>query len=314
MALTQMECLADSLNERKRESEQFQAYKAMLQQISGPFSSLFLSSDQRSKYLLREDNVIQLEFNNNDGQLQKSKPRRLFLANDKVICVSVAPKQSHDFGATEKLTLKWTYQLNDVEMIDDSMSAKSFSRFVTSGSSKFNISGKGSYNISPNNQGEIESLANDLSNLMHDYNIMSRINDLVTQLKGNYRDINLNTTKNALNTIQTSIKKKDEEIAWMDSCCLQIILKNKSGKEEIVFFRTESPEIKREWITELRLAQLALDPNNSPAWEFFDRETCRSSLSMPLFTKMQPVYKSTQHQTEVFFYKTNFILINKISW
>lgn len=284
MALTQMENLADSLNEGKRKSEQYQAYKVMLHRISAPFSSRFISS--RLNYLVREDNVIEMEFNH-EGQLQKSKSRRLFLANDKLICVSVAPKQSHDFGSTEKLTLKWNHHLSDIEMVDNSK--KKFNRFATSGTST----------IAPIDQAEQEMLANELSNLMYDYNIMSRINDLAAQLKGNYVDINLNTTKKALKSIQRSIMQKDEEIAWVDSCCLQMILKNKTGKEEVFVFRTESPEIKREWVNEFRLAQLALNPNNSPAWESFDPEKFRSSL--PLFLEMQSIYKphKTQLQTEV---------------
>lgn len=148
---------------------------------------------------------------------------------------------------------------------------------------------------------------------------MSRVNDLVGQLKGNglcfsqsfftqnfpansgdYSDINVNITKNVLNQIQTSIRKKDEEMAWVDSCCLQIIVKLKSGKEETLTFRTDNPGVKREWITELRLAQLALDTNNAPAWEVGDRDTHQRPLTkMPLFVRMHPVYKSTQHQTEV---------------
>ena len=50
-------------------------------------------------------------------------------------------------------------------------------------------------------------------------------------------------------------------------------------------------------VLELRLAQLALDPNNSPAWDVPEQER-RPSTKMPLFVKAQSVYKS-QHQTEV---------------
>lgn len=58
--------------------------------------------------------------------------------------------------------------------------------------------------------------------------------------------------------------------------------------------------VKKEWITELRLAQLSLDPNNSPAWEVSEKDSHHKPLTkMPLFVKMHPVHKSTQHQTEV---------------
>ncbi|VEN35867.1 unnamed protein product, partial [Callosobruchus maculatus] len=58
LALTQLESLAEMLNERKREAEQYQAFKEMLRNISGKFSARPLSDSNR--YLLREDNVTQL--------------------------------------------------------------------------------------------------------------------------------------------------------------------------------------------------------------------------------------------------------------
>ena len=48
---------------------------------------------------------------------------------------------------------------------------------------------------------------------------------------------------------------------------------------------------------ELRLAQLALDPKNSPSWDVPEQEK-RPSTKMPLFVKSLPVYKSS-HPTEV---------------
>lgn len=134
LALTQLESLAEMLNERKREAEQYQAFKEMIGNISGTFNTRSLSSSSdgsRHRYLLREDNVTQLEFNQ-AGFIVKSKQRRLLLLNDKVICVSVAPKLSHDFGATEKLSLKWMYPVNDVEIVDNSTSA-TLSRILTAG-------------------------------------------------------------------------------------------------------------------------------------------------------------------------------------
>lgn len=133
LALTQLESLAEMLNERKREAEQYQAFKEMIGHISGTFNTRALSSNDgsRNRYLLREDNVTQLEFNQ-FGFIIKSKQRRLLLLNDKVICVSVAPKQSHDFGATEKLSFKWMYLATDVEIVDNSTSA-TLSRILTAG-------------------------------------------------------------------------------------------------------------------------------------------------------------------------------------
>ncbi|XP_070067434.1 rho guanine nucleotide exchange factor 10 isoform X2 [Drosophila virilis] len=376
LALSQLELLAELLNESKREAEQYQAFKEMLGHISGTFNTRSLNSvsdscGNRARYLLREDNVTHMEFNQ-AGFIVKCKQRRLLLLNDKVICVSVAPKQSHDFGATEKLTFKWMFPVNDVEIVDNSASA-TLSRILTAGlnrggSLKSNGStgnttagGYANATLSGHGQGGLglgspfvsgdshsspaaqltngaDNLCNEMSTLMYDYEVISRIHDLVGTLKGSYKELNLNTTRNVLNTIQGSIQRKDEEMAWVDSCCLQLIGRHKSGKEETFTFQTQTPNVKKEWITELRLAQLALDPNNSPAWErsfsgsqphhahshhqhpnahtlqspgspqatlhTYEQQQLqeavqqKQSRKMPLFVKAMPVYRS-QHQTEV---------------
>jgi Rho guanine nucleotide exchange factor 10 len=53
---------------------------------------------------------------NQTGMITKSKSRRLLLLNDLVVCVSVAPKAADDFGNNERLSLKWTYPVTDIEV------------------------------------------------------------------------------------------------------------------------------------------------------------------------------------------------------
>lgn len=326
LALTQLESLAEMLNERKREAEQYQAFKEMIGNISGTFNIRSLSmsdGNNRNRYLLREDNVTHLEFNHS-GYIAKSKQRRLLLLNDKVICVSAQPKMSHDFGASEKLSFKWMYPVNDIEIVDNSTSA-TLSRLLTAGlnrggslksngsnSNDLSTSSSSSSSASSMSPSGADNLCGEMSNLMHDYEVMSRINDLVGSLKGAYRDINTDVTKKILSTIQSSIQKKDEEMAWVDSCCMQLIARSKNGKEETFTFQTENPSVKKEWITELRLAQLALDPNNSPAWDIPDNEHRPPSTKMPLFVKAQSVYKS-HHQTEVCNSTCAFNMVLKMS-
>ncbi|KAF5273969.1 hypothetical protein FQA39_LY01084 [Lamprigera yunnana] len=226
--------------------------------------------------------------------ITKTKSRRLLLLNDLVVCVSVAPKASDDFGASERLSLKWTYPVSEIE-IQDTSTSPTLSRILTAGinrggSLKSNNSFDGSQTQGADN------LYSEMSNLMHDYEVMSRVADLIGTLKGVYKDVTFDNTKRILHQIQCSIQTKDEEMAWVDSCCLQLVAKSK-GKEEVFTFQTDNPLVKKEWITELRLAQLALDPNNSPAWEVPEQEQ-RPSTKMPLFVKSQCVFKS-QHQTEV---------------
>jgi Rho guanine nucleotide exchange factor 10 len=284
------------LNERKREAEQFQAFKEMLRHISGKFAARPLSDGNRC--LLREDNVVQLEFNQ-AGMITKSKSRRLLLLNDLIVCVAVAPKAADDFGNSERLSLKWSHPVTDIE-VQDTSASPTLSRLLTAGMNRGSSikSDRSSNSLElPSNTVGVDSLCAEMNNLMHEFEVVSRIADLVSTLKGSYKELSVEGMRRILNTIQSSIQKKDEEMAWIDSCCLQLAVKGKSNKEEIYTFQTDNPVVKKEWITELRLAQLALDPNNSPAWEVPEQER-RPSTKMPLFVRAQSVYKS-QHQTEV---------------
>lgn len=49
--------------------------------------------------------------------ITKSKRRRLLLLNDLVVCVSVTPRSTEDFSGNERLTLKWTYPVSDIEVL-----------------------------------------------------------------------------------------------------------------------------------------------------------------------------------------------------
>ena len=74
------------------------------------------------RFLLREDDVMQLEFNTN-GLFSRSKPRRLILLNDLLVCVAVNgrssevdPSTTTSSSANERLTLKWAVPVSDVEV------------------------------------------------------------------------------------------------------------------------------------------------------------------------------------------------------
>lgn len=64
--------------------------------------------------------------------ITKTKSRRLLLLNDLVVCVSVAPRQSEEFGANERLSLKWMHPVADLEIVDSSASP-TLSRILTAG-------------------------------------------------------------------------------------------------------------------------------------------------------------------------------------
>lgn len=119
--------------------------------------------------------------------ITKSKRRRLLLLNDLVVCVSVAAKTSDEFSTSERLTLKWSYPVSDVE-IQDTSTSPTLTRILTSGlnrsaSLKSNGSSSSS-SITANELSGVDNICTEMNNLMHDYEVISRISDLVSTLKG----------------------------------------------------------------------------------------------------------------------------------
>ena len=133
LALTTLESLAVMLNERKRESEQAAAFHAKLRSTGSK-----LGKSEHARVLLREDDVQQLEFNS-FGQVARSKPRRLLLLNDQVVCAAVSGRASEVEigpglgGAGERLNIKWAAGVEEVELVEGS-SVGTLARLTVAGS------------------------------------------------------------------------------------------------------------------------------------------------------------------------------------
>ena len=41
--------------------------------------------------------------------------------------------------------------------------------------------------------------------------------------------------------------------------------------KKVILSQMRSPAVKQDWVVELRLARLALDPNNSPGWDILEQ-------------------------------------------
>nr|XP_032517033.1 rho guanine nucleotide exchange factor 10 isoform X5 [Danaus plexippus plexippus] len=294
-ALTRLEAMAEALNERKRDAERIQAFRAALRRLTrggvagaaggaaggaarfGAARLLAARADKR--HLLRQDDLLQLEFNQS-GTLTKRKPRRLLLLNDLVVCVSVGAGGDD----TERLSLKWAYPVQDVEVLDTG-TWPTLSRVLAQG-----VNRNGSLR-SNSSSSTGESLCNEMSSLMHDYETVSRMADLAASLKTPYPEVAPETFKALLQNIQQSIQKKDDEMSWVDSCCLQLTIR---GREEAITFQANEPGARRAWATELRLAQLAQDRANCPSWRLPPPAPHSPPHKMPLFVTATTVYSSNQ--------------------
>ncbi|KAG8195643.1 hypothetical protein JTE90_004978 [Oedothorax gibbosus] len=285
LALTQLESLAETLNERKREAEQHHAVREVLKHL-GKFS--FKSSADRDHFLLRQDDVIQLQLDQS-GLVVKSKERRLFLLNDLLVSVAVTPRSNDGILNGERLNLKWVVPLQEVEVHDDV--AVSTKNLMISSSRNKNF---GSRSLERNSDAASDrTLYEELRDLVHDKDVATRIEALISSFRRPYDGLNAEIIQGISASIQESIRQKCEEISLLDSCCLQLAVpvRSRSNKESVCF-QMASPSIKRDWTTDLRLAKLALDPNNTPAWDVPEQEK-RPSSKMPLFVKSFPVFQAS---------------------
>ncbi|XP_050558884.1 rho guanine nucleotide exchange factor 10-like protein isoform X1 [Spodoptera frugiperda] len=294
-ALTRLEALADALNERKRDAERTQAFRAALRRLTrggvagaggaggaARFGAArLLASRADKRHLLRQDDLLQLEFNQSGG-LTKCKPRRLLLLNDLVVCVSVGAAGED----AERLGLKWAHPVQDVDVLDTGTSP-TLSRVLAQGMNRSGSLRSSSSSSMSTSTGD--SLCSEMSALMHDYETVSRMADLAASLRAPYPELGADTFRALLQNIQRSIQKKDDEMAWVDSCCLQLTIR---GREEPLTFRASEPGARLAWATELRLAQLAQASANSPAWRLPSQ--LAPAHKMPLFVAATPVYSSRQ--------------------
>lgn len=159
----------------------------------------------------------------------------------------------------------------------------------------------------------------DLNSLIHDLEVVSRVANLLTSLRYQYTGLSLELAETIGAEIREEIRKKDAQITLIDRSCLQVRIRSKNYKD-IIVIQLGDPEVKRDWLTDVRLAKLALDRANNPAWDIVNESnfvslsnslsTSRSNLSsaatassvnsiimhrVPLFVKSLPIFATTEH-------------------
>ncbi|XP_077509978.1 uncharacterized protein LOC144120988 isoform X2 [Amblyomma americanum] len=297
LALTQLEQLAEALNERKRAAEQHHAVLQVLGSLGSKFSLKALAAasstvDSTDHFLLRQDDVLQLEVDQS-GLVVKSKARRIFLLNDLLVCVTVTsrPSEGGGQGGRERLSLKWAVPLQDVDVQED-VAPATRNLLASSGRAR-NSAGRLVPLGNPEGSGSMQVLYDELTDLVHDLEVVSRIAVLVKSLRRPYSEVSVESVQSMARSIQDAVRQKDEEITLLDSCCLQLALPQKSKSQKVqVSFQLSSPAVKRDWTTDLRLAKLALDPNNMPAWDVPEQDK-RPSSKLPLLVRLTPLYPAS---------------------
>nr|XP_019593137.1 PREDICTED: rho guanine nucleotide exchange factor 10 isoform X2 [Rhinolophus sinicus] len=272
MALTELETLADKLNERKRDADQRCEMKQIAKAINERYLNKLLSSGNR--YLIRSDDMIETVYNDR-GEVTKTKERRLFMLNDVLMCATVGARTSHDSSAltptSQRYLLKWSVPLGHVEVIE-------YGRSV--GGSELS---RGAVPHPPGSLAVVAGvkphkvymgpgqLYQDLQNLLHDLNVVGQITQLIGDLKGHYQNLSQSVAHDWTSGLQRLILNKEEEIRAAGWCRVQLQLPGKpdrSGRPAFftAVFSTFTPAVKESWISSLKMAKLALEEENHMGW------------------------------------------------
>uniref|UniRef100_A0A8C8Z4A5 Rho guanine nucleotide exchange factor 10 n=1 Tax=Prolemur simus TaxID=1328070 RepID=A0A8C8Z4A5_PROSS len=272
MALTELETLAEKLNERKRDADQRCEIKQIAKAINERYLNKLLSSGNR--YLVRSDDMIETVYNDR-GEITKTKERRLFMLNDVLMCATVSSRTLHDSGSvtSQRYLLKWSVPLGHVEVMEYSANpgAGGHGRFpVTHPPESLAVVA----NVKPHKvyMGPGQ-LYQDLQNLLHDLNVVGQISQLIGNLKGNYQNLNQSVAHDWTSGLQRLILKKEDEIRAADCCRIQLQLPGKQdklvgtlNKTCFAVFSTFTPAIKESWTNSLQTAKLALEEENHMGW------------------------------------------------
>ena len=155
--------------------------------------------------------------------------------------------------------------------------------------------------VSPQNC-TVERMYSDLNNLIHDLEIMSRVHNLVASLRYQYTGITPDSVEVISTQIRNEIRRKDAQITLIDRSCFQLRIRSKNHKE-LVCVQMSDPEAKKDWLTDVRLAKLALDRGNNPAWDVLSDSSMSASSGnihamtqqrVPLFVKSLPIFATSE--------------------
>ncbi|XP_068921500.1 rho guanine nucleotide exchange factor 10 isoform X2 [Petaurus breviceps papuanus] len=306
MALTELETLAEKLNERKRDADQRCEIKQIAKAINERYLNKLLSSGNR--YLIRSDDMVETVYNDK-GEIVKTKERRLFMLNDVLMCATVSARTSHEssgaISTSQRYLLKWSVPLGHVEVIEYSsgQGQGENSRYPPAHSTESIIVVA---NAKPHKlyMGPGQ-LYHDLQNLLHDLNVVGQISQLIGNLKGNYQNLNQSVAHDWTSGLQKLIMKKEDEIRAADCCRIQLQLpgkQDKSGRPTFftAVFNTFTPAIKQSWINNLQMAKLALEEENHLGWFCVEDDGNQIKKEKhPLLVKHMPVMVAKQQEFKI---------------
>uniref|UniRef100_A0A8C4I298 Rho guanine nucleotide exchange factor (GEF) 10-like a n=1 Tax=Dicentrarchus labrax TaxID=13489 RepID=A0A8C4I298_DICLA len=266
LALTELEMLAEKLNEQKRVADQIAETQQLARSVSDRLLSKQLNSEQGSLVLC--ETLIETVYGER-GQVLKSKERKVFLFDDVLICANINVKGPPDISSLvpvgPKYTMKWSAPLQQVQVVEvgqeGSQSKDTF--FQQSGAKR--PSGACKAILGP------PRLYHELQELQHDLSVVEEVTLLVGTLQGMYQNLNTTVAQDWCLALQRLIRIKEEQIQSANKCRLRLQVPgrpDKSGRPVsfMVVLNTPNPLSKISWVNRLHLAKIAQREENSPGW------------------------------------------------
>ncbi|XP_031235147.1 rho guanine nucleotide exchange factor 10-like protein isoform X6 [Mastomys coucha] len=278
LALTELETLAEKLNEQKRLADQVAEIQQLTKSVSDRSSlNKLLTSGQRQ--LLLCETLTETVYGDR-GQLIKSKERRVFLLNDMLVCANINFKPSNHRGQLEisslvplgpKYVVKWNTALPQVQVVEVGQDGGAYDKdnllIQHAGAKKATTSGQAQNKVylGP------PRLFQELQDLQKDLAVVEQITLLISTLHGTYQNLNMTVAQDWCLALQRLMRVKEEEIHSANKCRLRLLLPGKPDKSGrpisfMVVFITPNPLSKISWVNRLHLAKIGLREENQPGW------------------------------------------------
>ncbi|XP_039460846.1 rho guanine nucleotide exchange factor 10-like protein isoform X3 [Oreochromis aureus] len=297
LALTELETLAEKLNEQKRVADQEAEIQHLAHSTGERNLNKLLNSEQRQ--LIHCELLTEIVFGDK-GQVIKSKERKVFLINDTLICANVNLKGPPDINTLvpvgPKYTVKWSASLLQTQVVEvgqDSLQGKDGIITARCRNSTASITGK--VLLGP------PRLYQELEELQHDLAVVEEVSLLVGTLHGIYQNLNTTVSQDWCLALQRLIRLKEEEIQNANKCRLRLSVPGKPDKSGrpvsiMVVFNTPNPFSKISWVNRLHLAKIAQRKENTSGWECAEEDgKTKALLSCPLLTCKLSVFSSRTH-------------------
>uniref|UniRef100_A0A8C3ABI4 Rho guanine nucleotide exchange factor 10 like n=1 Tax=Cyclopterus lumpus TaxID=8103 RepID=A0A8C3ABI4_CYCLU len=264
LALTELETLAEKLNEQKRVADQIAETQQLARSVGDRLLSKQLNSEQGSLVLC--ETLVETVYGER-GQVLKSKERKVFLFDDVLICANINVKGPPDISSLvpvgPKYTMKWSAPLQQVQVVEVGQEGCQSKDTLFQQSGVKRASGKAF--LGP------PRLYQELQELQHDLSVVEEVTLLVGTLQGMYQNLNTTVAQDWCLALQRLIRIKEEQLQSANKCRLRLQVPgrpDKSGRPVsfMVVLNTPSPLSKISWVNRLHLAKIAQREENSAGW------------------------------------------------